>query len=105
METQIKEKEIKAVSGWLMLFVVIVMVFGGIALMAGGVVLAGGDDAPQNAGFLALVALGVVVMLAGLICGKGLKVIAPNEALVLTLFGKYYGSIKRDGFFFYCAFF
>ncbi len=34
METQIKEKEIKAVSGWLMLFVVIVMVFGGIALMA-----------------------------------------------------------------------
>ena len=100
METQIKEKEIKAVSGWLMLFVVIVMVFGGIALMAGGVVLAGGDDAPQNAGFLALVALGVVVMLAGLICGKGLKVIAPNEALVLTLFGKYYGSIKRDGFFF-----
>ena len=100
METQIKEKEIKAVSGWLMLFVVIVMVLGGIALMAGGVVLAGGDDAPQNAGFLALVALGVVVMLAGLICGKGLKVIAPNEALVLTLFGKYYGSIKRDGFFF-----
>ena len=42
METQIKEKEIKAVSGWLMLFVVIVMVLGGIALMAGGVVLAGG---------------------------------------------------------------
>ncbi len=100
METQIKEKEIKAVSGWLMLFVVIVMVLGGIALMAGGVVLAGGDDAPQNPRFLALVALGVVVMLAGLICGKGLKVIAPNEALVLTLFGKYYGSIKRDGFFF-----
>ena len=100
METQIKEKEIKAVSGWLMLFVVIVMVFGGIALMAGGVVLTGGDDAPQNAGLLALVARGVVVMLAGLICGKGLKVIAPNEALVLTLFGKYYGSIKRDGFFF-----
>lgn len=100
METQIKEKEIKAVSGWLMLFVVIVMVLGGIALMAGGVVLAGGDDAPQTPGFLALVALGVVVMLAGLICGKGLKVIAPNEALVLTLFGKYYGSIKRDGFFF-----
>lgn len=100
METQIKEKEIKAVSGWLMLFVVIVMVLGGIALMAGGIVLTGGDDAPQNPGFLALVALGVVVMLAGLICGKGLKVIAPNEALVLTLFGKYYGSIKRDGFFF-----
>lgn len=30
----------------------------------------------------------------------GLKVVKPNEALVLTLFGSYYGTIKRDGFFF-----
>ncbi len=100
MQTQIKEREIKAVNGWIMLFAIIVMVLGGIALMAGGIVLTGGDDAPQNPGFLALVALGVVVMLAGLICGTGLKAIAPNEALVLTLFGKYYGTIKTDGFFF-----
>lgn len=30
----------------------------------------------------------------------GLKVINPNEALVLTLFGEYYGTIKSHGFFF-----
>ncbi len=30
----------------------------------------------------------------------GLKVIKPKEALVLTLFGRYYGTIKEDGFFF-----
>lgn len=30
----------------------------------------------------------------------GLKIVNPNEALVLTLFGKYYGTIKKDGFFF-----
>ena len=30
----------------------------------------------------------------------GLKIVKPNEALVLTLFGKYYGTIKKDGFFF-----
>lgn len=30
----------------------------------------------------------------------GLKVIGPHEALVLTLFGKYYGSIKEPGFYY-----
>lgn len=30
----------------------------------------------------------------------GIKVIKPNEALVLTLFGKYYGSLKKEGIFF-----
>ena len=30
----------------------------------------------------------------------GLKVVGPQEALVLTLFGKYYGSIKENGFYF-----
>ncbi len=30
----------------------------------------------------------------------GLKVLKPQEALVLTLFGKYYGTLKGDGFYF-----
>ncbi|MBR3033098.1 MAG: SPFH domain-containing protein [Clostridiales bacterium] len=30
----------------------------------------------------------------------GLKVLKPNEALVLTLFGKYIGTLKGDGFFY-----
>lgn len=30
----------------------------------------------------------------------GLKVLRPNEAYVLTLFGKYYGTLKGPGFFF-----
>lgn len=30
----------------------------------------------------------------------GLKVVRPNEALVFTLFGKYYGSLRKPGFFF-----
>lgn len=30
----------------------------------------------------------------------GLKVLKPNEALVLTLFGKYYGTLRGAGFFF-----
>lgn len=50
------------------------------------------------------VVLIVVSALYGFIVGPilyaGLKVIKPNEALVLTLFGSYYGTIKRPGFFF-----
>lgn len=34
------------------------------------------------------------------ICSAGLKVLKPQEALVLTLFGKYKGTIKGEGFFF-----
>lgn len=42
----------------------------------------------------------------GWILFLGLKVVGPQEALVLTLFGKYYGSIKENGFYFvnpFCA--
>ena len=45
-----------------------------------------------------------VVCLAWLCLGwiplLGLKVIGPQEALVLTLFGKYYGTIKGNGFYY-----
>jgi len=30
----------------------------------------------------------------------GLKVLKPNEALVLTLFGRYYGTLRGEGFYF-----
>ena len=38
--------------------------------------------------------------IVGPILFAGLKVLRPNEALVLTLFGKYYGTLRREGFFF-----
>ena len=30
----------------------------------------------------------------------GLKVLKPNEALVLTLFGRYYGTLRGEGFYY-----
>ena len=38
--------------------------------------------------------------IVGPILFAGLKILKPNEALVLTLFGKYYGSLKGEGFYF-----
>lgn len=43
---------------------------------------------------------GVLYLCLGWILFLGLKVVGPQEALVLTLFGKYYGSIKEEGFYF-----
>ena len=49
---------------------------------------------------LVLVATSLYGFVVGPVLYAGLKVINPNEALVFTLFGKYYGSIKHPGFFF-----
>ena len=88
---EVKEKELKGVNGWLMLVAEIIVAVASIVLIAVG---AGTDDME----FLAIIG-GVLIIIAG-ICVKGFKIVAPNEALVLTLFGKYHGTIKRDGFFF-----
>ena len=40
------------------------------------------------------------LLVKGPIIFVGLKVIRPNEALVLTLFGKYYGTLREAGFYF-----
>lgn len=47
-----------------------------------------------------LVALSILWLFAGWILFCGLKVIKPQEALVLTLFGKYVGTLKDEGFYF-----
>lgn len=41
----------------------------------------------------------IVGIIATLLILKGLTVINPNDAKVLTLFGEYIGTVKRDGFF------
>ncbi len=47
-----------------------------------------------------MLVLGVVWVCVGWIPFLGLKVLHPQEALVLTLFGKYLGTLKEDGFYF-----
>ena len=47
----------------------------------------------------ALIAVGVIWLSVGWIVLLGLRILKPQEALVLTLFGKYYGTIKGEGFY------
>ena len=47
-----------------------------------------------------LFTIGMIWFCLGWILAFGFKVLRPQEALVLTLFGKYVGTIKKEGFYF-----
>lgn len=49
---------------------------------------------------VALIVLAIIWLSIGWIPYCGLRVLKPQEALVLTLFGKYIGTLKGDGFYF-----
>ena len=84
-----EEKEIRPVNGWLMLFISVAAYVAAVFLM----IIAFASDS----GGLAVVS--ITYMCIGWIWWVGLKTVKPNEALVLTLFGKYYGTIKKEGFY------
>ena len=82
------EREIRGISGWLMLVVLIVVLAGA----------AYGFFAAARDGAASAVVAWLIVVLVDAVCFNGLTVVNPNEARVLTLFGVYKGSIKRAGF-------
>lgn len=47
-----------------------------------------------------VVVLAIVYLSCGWVTALGLKIIKPQEALVLTLFGRYVGTLKENGFYF-----
>ncbi|MCR4587651.1 MAG: SPFH domain-containing protein [Lachnospiraceae bacterium] len=91
MNENIVEKELKGNKiGGFMLFLIILLYFLSIiGLMTG---------AFMEIDLLLFVC--ILWMCFGWILFLGLKILKPNEALVLTLFGKYVGTLKGDGFFF-----
>ncbi len=99
----VEEKIYRAKSGWLVLFFSILAYIAAIVCVPlGGVYGVDGG----NPLFLALFIVSILYLCVGWLWWCGLKVIRPNEALVLTLFGRYIGTLKQDGFFFvnpFCA--
>ena len=51
-------------------------------------------------GVTVLIILSILILAFGWILFCGLKVLKPQEALVLTLFGKYVGTLKEPGFYY-----
>ncbi len=73
------EKIHKAQNGYIMLFVVLVLLVGGIALLR--------------------IYVGAFMIFAALFMCAGFVLVNPNSSRVLLLFGKYMGTIKENGLF------
>ncbi|MCQ8832387.1 SPFH domain-containing protein [Streptomyces malaysiensis] len=93
-EPRVRERPARNVSGGLALL-------GGLAGLAGGVglILAGAAVAAEHKGAWStlLIVSGIVVILAAILTMCGLNTIAPGEARVVQLFGRYRGTIRTDG--------
>lgn len=98
----VKEKVIRPASGIAILVLLILLIIASpVLLVMGGIAI---DDAmtyggPVVGGVL-LIIVSIITVTVSSICFAGLKIVKPNEALVLSLFGKYHGTIYEPGFFF-----
>jgi regulator of protease activity HflC (stomatin/prohibitin superfamily) len=90
------EKILKAKPGLPLLILFILLYFVAVGMIILGAILL---DNGMGIGALPLVA-GVIWIIIGFIPFLGLKIIKPQEALVLTLFGEYIGTLKEPGFYF-----
>jgi regulator of protease activity HflC (stomatin/prohibitin superfamily) len=90
---QVNEHPARAISGWAMLAVSVVVTLGGLALLWWGIVRA----ADGTGGGIALIIVGALVTTAGAVLACGLTPVAPGEARVVQLLGRYTGTIRTDG--------
>ena len=84
-------------NGFAMLFLILLIMAASIAGMIVGPINIGKGSSVL--GVILLVA-GIVMLVVDFILMAGLKVLKPQEALVLTLFGEYKGTIREAGFYF-----
>ena len=98
---QYNNKQPRSKNGMTALLVITLGLFGAIALFVWGIFTV------QGLGTTAVV-VGTIMIVVGGVLGFlvfptlycGLKIINPNEALVLTLFGQFYGVIQEEGFYY-----
>lgn len=92
IEERIKfeEKELTPINGWIGLLIGLIFIL--ISLI--GIYFTIVND------IVFPTILGIISLIIGIFILCGLKVLNPNEAIVLVFFGKYYGTISKEGFYF-----
>ena len=83
-------------NGMAMMLLLIAAIIASAAGFVGSVFLI--EGAFPAIGIILLI-LCIIAFIAALVCLGGLKVLKPQEALVLTLFGNYLGTLKGEGFY------
>ena len=84
-------------NGMSMLLLSIALYVIAVVAIIGGAIAFDSRDSKLG---LAIMIVGIIYAALGWILFLGLKVLKPQEALVLTLFGNYIGTIKDQGFYF-----
>jgi regulator of protease activity HflC (stomatin/prohibitin superfamily) len=87
---RVREFAAHSIGGGLALSLGLLGLLLGIGLIIAGATLSGGTKA-------ALIVLGILVALAAFVAMCGLNMVAPGEARVVQLFGRYRGTIREDG--------
>ncbi|MDR1218782.1 MAG: SPFH domain-containing protein [Treponema sp.] len=96
-ENDIAEKPAFSASGMTVLLVNTLLTLAAVGLLIWGAEIAADSNSTPAA---VMIVLGILYSsLIGPILYKGLKILRPREAMVLALFGKYYGTLAGPGFF------
>ncbi len=93
----VTEKNIHPFSGGVALLLLLLDILGSIGMIVvASILLYHGNGMVGGL----LLGLGIVAFILFFILVSGLHIVKPNEALVLTLFGRYYGTVKEEGFYY-----
>ncbi|MDR1074300.1 MAG: SPFH domain-containing protein, partial [Treponema sp.] len=96
-ENNIAEKPASSASGMAVLLVNTLLTLAAVGLLIWGAKIAADSNSTPAA---VMIVLGTLYSsLIGPILYKGLKILRPREAMVLSLFGKYYGTLAGPGSF------
>ncbi|MFF9783614.1 SPFH domain-containing protein [Streptomyces nigrescens] len=91
---QVREVPAHSIGGGLALLLTVLGVALSIGLLiVGGILGSAGKDAAAVPMFIG----GVLLLLTSFFCMTGVKMVAPGEARVIQLFGRYVGTIRTDG--------
>lgn len=95
----VQEKELKGMSGGIALILVIAVFLLSVAGVVLGIIESAAKGGNVALG-VTLIVISCIVFVVGCICCNGFHILNPNEALVLTFFGNYYGTLKKEGWYF-----
>ena len=94
-----EEKLLKSAKNGMAVLLAVILAYTAaiVAVVMGGIHI---DRYSASAFSVTGLVIGIAVLTLGWIPLLGLKVLKPQEALVLTLFGKYIGTLKENGFYY-----